>query len=271
MRAEVVGHRGAQHGMERAPGDRLLQVVDEHLGVEVLAAEVAVHEGLVLALGDDPFDERVARLLDVGQLPGVGVALAAAARRVVVDLLAEQADHAGRGGVGAGHGQVQRQHAGTEDALAFVDERGELRAVVVQLGDHDGPRHVDRGALVPQHPRGAVDAFDGGQDEQGRVGGAQTGPQVTDEVRVARGVEDVDLDAGPLQRHHRKVDGTLLADLGVVVVADGRAGGDGARPRYGARADQQRLGQGRLAGAAVPHQDDVAYPARRGAEIIAGR
>jgi MoxR-like ATPase len=45
--------------VEVALGDRLLQVGHQGVGRDLLAAQVAVHEGLVLALGDDALDQRV--------------------------------------------------------------------------------------------------------------------------------------------------------------------------------------------------------------------
>ena len=67
------GGRGGQHGVEDTARDGPLQVLDERLDVDLLAAEIAVHEGLVLALGDDPLDQPVAGLLDAaaaGRRPG---------------------------------------------------------------------------------------------------------------------------------------------------------------------------------------------------------
>jgi hypothetical protein len=46
---------------------RLLQVFDEHRLLDLLTGEVALHERLVLALGDDRLDELVAGLLDDGR------------------------------------------------------------------------------------------------------------------------------------------------------------------------------------------------------------
>lgn len=99
--------------MEGAAGHRPLQVVDEGLEVDLLAAEVAVHEALVLALGDDPLDQPGAGVGDEGQLGGVRVALDALARGVLVDALREQAEQAGDGGVPVGAGRaVQGQVEG---------------------------------------------------------------------------------------------------------------------------------------------------------------
>ena len=55
-----VGDADGEHRVEGAAGDGGLEVVDEHLEVDVLATEVAVHQGLVLGLRDDPLDQGVA-------------------------------------------------------------------------------------------------------------------------------------------------------------------------------------------------------------------
>ena len=60
--------------------------------LDLLAAEVAVHQGLVLALGDDPLDQLVAGLVDRRQVLGVGVAdRRRVAGGVVEDPLGDQA------------------------------------------------------------------------------------------------------------------------------------------------------------------------------------
>ena len=130
-----------------------------------------------------------------GRCSGSGSRSTRRAAGVVEDLLRQQADQpAGRAVVG-GHRQVERQHALAEDPLADGDRLVEVGARLVELGDDDGPRHADRGALLPEQPGRAVDPVDRGHDEQRGVGGPQPGAQVTDEVGVAGGVEQVDLDA----------------------------------------------------------------------------
>jgi hypothetical protein len=62
------------------------------------------------------------------------------------------------------------------------------------------PRHTDRGALLPQQGGRAVDAVGTGDDEDGGVGGAQPRAQLTDEVGVSGGVDEVDRQAGTLDR-----------------------------------------------------------------------
>ena len=79
--AEAGAGAGREHGIEAAARDRGLEVVDQHLDVDVLAVEVAVHQRLVLGLRDDRLDQGVAVLGDQRQVLGVGIALDAAAAR----------------------------------------------------------------------------------------------------------------------------------------------------------------------------------------------
>ena len=110
------GGRGGQHRVEGAAGDGLLQVRDQRLDVDLLAAEVAVHQGLVLALGDDPLDQPVAGLLDQRQLVRVGSASPSARPRSSRRPAGESrpirpvTGACPSGASGAVQRQVQRQH-----------------------------------------------------------------------------------------------------------------------------------------------------------------
>ena len=73
-----------------------------------------------------------------------------------------------------------------------VDGRREVGAGLVEVGDHDGARHADGRALAPEQRDRAVDVVGARDDEDGRVGRAQTGPELADEVGVAGGVEQVE-------------------------------------------------------------------------------
>jgi hypothetical protein len=56
--ADAGGGVDRHHRVERAARDRPFQVLDEQLRVDVLAADVALHQRLVLGLLDDALDER---------------------------------------------------------------------------------------------------------------------------------------------------------------------------------------------------------------------
>lgn len=78
------GRRG-EDGVEGAPGDGPFEVGDQRLDVDVLAVEIAVHQGLVLALGDDPLDQPVPGRPQGLLLVGCGRPLGAFPRGVVED------------------------------------------------------------------------------------------------------------------------------------------------------------------------------------------
>ena len=61
----------AEHRIERPASDGLFEILDHDLHVDVLAGEVAVHQRLVFALGDDPFEQGVAGTVDGREFRGV--------------------------------------------------------------------------------------------------------------------------------------------------------------------------------------------------------
>lgn len=152
------GGGGGEDRVEGAACDGAFQIVDECLDVDVRAVEVAVHQGLVLALGDDPFDEPVAGGGQRGPLILGGRVLRPLAAGVVEDPLGEQSGEPGQRGVPVGalgtvDGQVEREHGvGTVtagDLAADPRHRVERGAGGVEVGDDDGARHADGGALLP--------------------------------------------------------------------------------------------------------------------------
>ena len=126
--------------------------------------------------------------------------------------------------------EVDRQHLVAERLLRRREHPVVVGARVVELGDHDDARHVHVGALAPQRPGRLVDALVGGDHEHRAVGGAQPGAQLAHEVGVPGGVEEVDLDAVVHQRREGQADRPLLAQLGLVEVADRGALGRRTRP-----------------------------------------
>ncbi len=262
----VGGRRRGQYGMEGAPGDRRLQIPDERFDVDLLAAQIAVHEGLVLALGDDPLDQAVTRLLDQRQLLLGRRALDPFPRRVVEDPLGQQPDQARHRGVPVGprravQRQIQRQHRigvlAAEGLLARPDHLAEVGPGRLQVGDDQRPRHTDRRAFVPDHPGRPGHAVRRRNDEKGRVRRTQTGPQFPDEIRIPGGVQHIDLDAAPVDGDQGELYGTLLAVLDLVVIGKTAAVLDAARPVDRAGCQRQGLDQGGLPRAAVADQHHV--------------
>jgi len=131
-----------------------------------------------------------------------------------------------------------------------------------QVGDHHRPRHSDGGALVPHHAGGAADALAvlrGRDNEKGRVRCPQTGPEFPDEVRIAGGVQQIDLETAPFHRDERQLYGPLLPLFDLVVVGYRAAVLHPARPVHRSGGQRERLHQCRLARSTVADQHHVAH------------
>ncbi len=240
--------------MERPARDGPLEVLHEQLRVDLLAAEEALHQRLVLGLLDDALDERAALVLVTVQGPGVA---------------GEQAD---QGAVRLA--EVHRQHRVAERLPGLPHHPVVVGAGMVELGDDHDARHPDVGTLAPQGPGRLVDALVGGDHEHRAVRRPQPRPQLADEVGVARGVEQVDLHPLVHQGRERQAHRPLLPHLRLVEVADGAALRRAARPVKHTGRDQKGLDQGRLArsgGADEGHVADRVRPVRnRGGLLPAG-
>ena len=203
MPSPVVGHAG-QHRVEGAARDRRLQVVDDRVEADLLAAQVAVQQAVVLGLGDHRLDQRSR---GGRRSPPARPSSAGRATRAPVRMSKTVCDSNPINAVGCRRlrfgRQVQRVHAVPEHQLAILHRRREIAARLVDVGDDHRARHADVGALLPEHPGGAVDrrrrrgALRRGDDEQGGVRGPQAGPQFADEIGVPGGVHQIDPDRGP--------------------------------------------------------------------------
>ncbi len=269
LASAVGGGRGGEDGVEGAACDGTFEVVDECPDVDGGAAEVAVHQGLVLALGDDPLDQPVAGVGQGRLLGRGGRAFPPFPVRVVEDPPGEQSRESGQRGVsvrglGTVHRQVEGEHGvgvvAAEDLAADPGHRVEGGAGGVQVGDDDGARHADRRALLPDSTGRAGDGvglLGGRDDEQGRVRRAQTGPEFPDEVGVTGAVQQIDLDPVPFHGDEGERDGALPALFDPVVVGDRGAVLDPARPVDRPRGLCECLDEGGLAGSAVADQHHV--------------
>jgi len=235
-------HRAHRYdGVEAAPGHRLLEVVGQGLVRDLLTAQVAVHQRLVLGLLDDALDQGTPEVL-------------------VLAVVVHQVDEPGDLAATVADRDVERKHLVPERRLRRTQDAVVVGASLVELGDHDGPRHADLGTLPPQRGGGVVDGLTGGDHEEGTVGRSEPGPHLTHEVGEPRGVDEVDLGVAVDDRGDGQGDGALVRLLGVLEVADRRALLDGARPGDGSGGGEQRLDQGGLAGSARSDQHDVPDP-----------
>ena len=235
------GHRAHRYdGVEARAGHGLLEVLGEGLVGDLLAAEVAVHEGLVLGLLDDSLDEGSAEVVV----------------RTVVDHQVEQPCHV----LAVAYRDVEGEHLLAERLPGGSQYAVVVGARVVELGDHHGAWHPDLGALAPQGGGGVVDGLVGADHEQRAVGGPQAGAHLTDEVGVAGGVDEVDLGLPMDHRRDRQRDRAFVGVLELLEVADGAALGDGSRSGDGSGGGEQRLDQGGLPGPTGSDQHHVADP-----------
>ena len=96
QRADAGAAARRNHREERRAGDGLLQILDQHRLVDLLAAEVALHQRLVLGLLDDSLDQGAAQFLDRIGVRRVGrVGVGALAAGVLVVRLRQQPDQTG--------------------------------------------------------------------------------------------------------------------------------------------------------------------------------
>ena len=166
---------------------------------------------------------------------------------VVGDGAPQQVDQPGQAAVGE---QRDLDRLGvTEHAPAARDGLVEVAAGLLQLGDRHGPGHPGHLALPPQQPGGLVDVPTGRDHEQHRVGGAQPGAHLADEVRMARGVEQVDVDVAARHRGRLQRRGSSRLPAHV--------------PARRTRGDEP-LEQRALARPGGPDEDDVADLLRSG-------
>jgi hypothetical protein len=111
---------------------------------------------------------------------------------------------------------------------------------------------------LPHHLVLDLDAVNRGHHEQARVHGPKGGPDVADEVRVPRGVQDVELRLPPLEWGQGQGHADLALRLLGLKVADGVPVLDRPHPVDGSAHKQKSLREGGLAGSAVADQQDVA-------------
>ena len=256
QRAHAVDGRAKEDGEHGQLPHALAQALD-HLGVgEGLAAEVLVHH-LLGGFGHGLLQGLV-ELGDHVHLVGGDVHFHPLVVLQLIGPLVEHVDEAGGVLVRVPHGH----HQGGNLVAVLLPQGVEGGVVVavflVGLGDIDKARHVPLLAVFPDFFKPHGNAVLGGADDDGGVSGPQGLHHLAGKIKGARGVQQVDLAALVLQGGHGGGNRNLPADLLGVIVADGVAVSAGTHALEGTGHEQQALGQGGLAAAAVAQKADVA-------------
>jgi hypothetical protein len=155
-------------------------------------------------------------------------------------------------------GQVQRRAGLAERGLDAVKAAGERGPVPVKLVDEEGPGQAQLLGHGPDDLGLGLHPLDRRDHEQHRVGRGQGRAHVADEVGVAGGVEQVDLEAVIFDGCDGQGDRDLLAGLLGLEVGHGGAVLDPPDAVGGPGGMQHRLDQRGLAGAPVTNDQDVA-------------
>ena len=141
--------------------------------------------------------------------------------------------------------------------LDVLNERREIDFLGVELVDDDrAGQTLVRG--LGEHLAGVhLDAVDGGDDDDGRLDGGERFEGRADEVRIAGGVEDVEVLAVVIDVEDVGVDGEVVFMFLVVGVGDGGPVVHAAHPIDRVGLEEQGIGQAGLARGAVPHECNV--------------
>ena len=208
---------------------RLLERRVQLGGVDVAFVEVALDQiGVDL---DDLLDEGAMRVVDAAE-----VAVPLAVVEAVDDLR------------GAGVGQVHRQADLAERRLDLRQHAGQVDAGGVDAIDDDHAVALARGGVLHHAHRHRLDADRRVDHHRRRLDRLERGQALAEEIGRARRVDEVDAGLAVRQVQHARVERVLHAPLERVEVADRRAAIERPRRDDGARGNEQRLGEARLAG-----------------------
>ena len=157
-------------------------------------------------------------------------------------------------------------HLGGGDHLAIagpdrVNKAEIVGVLLVHLVDEDGAGQTVTLGVFP----GGIEtdigtaAVLGGDHEQGRLDHFQCRRDFTQEIRVAGGINEVDVDPIPFTGGKRGMDACLAPDFFRIKVADSRPVFDTPLALDGAGDVEERFGEGGLPCAAVSDKCNIAY------------
>ena len=219
---------------------RLLERIVQLLGRELLALlQVQSHE-LIVEL-DDLIDDLRVRGLHGGEI-----------RRAPVRL-EEAIDDA----VAAGGGEIQRQALGAKRLAQILQHLLAVRVAAVDLVDDDQPAQPALAREFHQALREGVDAGRGAHDHRDRLDRFEHRQRLAEKVRVAGGVDEVDVDAVAVDAADGGVERVLQALFLRIEVRHRGAAREAAAGADRAGLQQQRLEERGLARAGLADQRDI--------------
>ena len=169
----------------------------------------------------------------------------------------ERADDAAEFGTQA-DGQIHR-HAGVAERFPQrVENAIEIEVIQVAFVHDDHPADSLLTSQVERSPRVHFDPGAGAQHDDRGFHGAQTADHLTDEVRIARRVDHVDVFAGVREMNDGRRERVLVV-LGLFIrIEDAGAVIDRTGSTDGSGFEQQEVGQRRFPDGSVPDQCHVA-------------
>ena len=171
---------------------------------ELLHELLVAGRGFLEQLGARLGDRRLHVVRDRDLLALLVHALAGEGERLVLDQVDDAVE-----GLRQADRELHRHRVQAQAVVHRPQRAGEVGVLLVHHVDHEERGLLHLSQHLPHHFGSDLGAGVGAQHQNCRVDHAQAAQDVADEVRVARGVEEIDLVAGPLELGEPEADGDL--------------------------------------------------------------
>lgn len=203
---------GDHDGCHLAEVNRFAEFVSEHPRIDTGFGDHSVDEMLVRRGGEQRLGDALSRRRKQRDVFGIGGAHGRFARAQIVYLHRDDVDEAAKGFVIVQHGVLHGDDRSGENPLADRHDLVEVGAFVIQMRDHDAPRHSSSCALMPELNGCGVHATGRGNDESDTVRGVECSAQFSFMFPTTARVEQGDEYTLIAKRH--RVELTPMLDCG---------------------------------------------------------
>ena len=150
-----------------------------------------------------------------------------------------------------------------DDALAephpkLIDNLLEIGVFAIHLVHEKRPRQTHFLGEAPAFLRFNLDARGRRDDDERAIRRGESPFDFADEIRVARGVDEIQLAAVPLDRHQLAADGKAAPQFLRFDVQKRRAVRRASQPLHGSRVKKASVQKARFPGTPVPDNGDIA-------------